>query len=123
MIADEIRQLAGKKNKSADWYINALENALSPVQDPDISTSDTGWVESRQFGVLFIWCKVSEKYEYWDLQPLAFVLEFYKDGFLGANLHYVNPDYRDGLAKTLINSGRGQVYQKFVAQISLFWSW
>ena len=44
MIADEIRQLAGKKNKSADWYINALENALSPVQDPDISTSDTGWV-------------------------------------------------------------------------------
>ena len=50
MIADEIRQLAGKKNKSADWYINALENALSPVQDPDISTSDTGWVE------VAVWC-------------------------------------------------------------------
>ena len=56
--------------------------------------------------------KYPEKYEYWDLQPLAFVLEFYKDGFLGANLHYVNPDYRDGLAKSLINSGRGQVYPK-----------
>ena len=53
-------------------------NALSPVQDPDISTSDTGWVE------VAVWClhgaKYPEKYEYWDLQPRTFVLEFYKDG-------------------------------------------
>lgn len=41
------------------------------------------------------------------MQPLVFVLDFLRDGFLGANLHYVNPDYRDAVAKSLINKSRG----------------
>ena len=39
--------------------------------------------------------------------PLAVALTFYRDGFLGCNLHYVNPDYRDSVAVSLLNSGGG----------------
>ena len=44
MIAEDIRQQAGKKNKSGAWYVNALTEALSGVQNPDISASDTSGV-------------------------------------------------------------------------------
>lgn len=44
MIAQSIVEQAGKKRRSGDWYVNALEQALTSVQDPDISESDTGGV-------------------------------------------------------------------------------
>ena len=30
-------------------------------------------------------------------------MEYQNDKILGANLHYLNPDYRDGIAKGLLN--------------------
>ena len=30
-------------------------------------------------------------------------MDFQEDKLLGGNLHYLNPDYRDGIAKSLIN--------------------
>jgi|TARA_B100002019_G_scaffold17230_1_gene13506 hypothetical protein len=107
MIAEEIRKSAGKRNRSGDWYISKLEEALAPLQNKDISTSDTGWLAVGQLLSFSYGAAFPERMEFWDIQPLSFVLEIYKDGFLGANLHYINPDYRDAVAKSLINSGRG----------------
>ena len=39
-------------------------------------------------------------------------LRFDGDGFLGCNLHYINPDYRDSVAESLLNSGGGSVVPK-----------
>ena len=44
---------------------------------------------------------------FWDVQPLAVIVGFFEDGFLGCNLHYINPDYRDVIANNLLNS-RGE---------------
>jgi len=107
MIAEEIKQKAGKQNKSADWYIAQLEESLSGLQDPDISTSDTGWIEVGSLVFFSYGAAYPQNYDFWDMQPLVFVLEFLRDGFLGANLHYINPDYRDAVAKSLINKSRG----------------
>lgn len=112
MIAEEIKKEAGKKNRSGDWYIATLQEKLAPLQDPDINESDTGGISVGdlvffQYGAAF-----PDKYEFWDLQPLAFVLDFRNDGFIGANLHYINPDYRDAVAKSLINKGRGSIVPK-----------
>lgn len=52
--------------------------------------------------------KTKEKLPYYDIFPLVIPLEKYKDGFLGINLHYVNPKIRfkilENLSNTLNNS-------------------
>ena len=112
MIAEDIKQQAGKKNKSGAWYVNALAQALSSVQNPDISASDTAGVTEGDLFFFSYSPSFPERYEFWDTQPLAVALKFYKDGFLGCNLHYVNPDYRDAVATSLLNSGGGSVVPK-----------
>ena len=112
MIAEEIRKSAGKRNRSGDWYISKLEEALAPLQNKDISTSDTGWLAVGQLLSFSYGAAFPERMEFWDIQPLSFVLEIYKDGFLGANLHYINPDYRDAVARSLINSKGGVTVPK-----------
>jgi len=107
MIAEEIIKEAGKKNRSGDWYISSLQEKLSPLQIVDYSESDTGGVAVGDLVFFQYGAAYPDNYEFWDLQPLAFVLEFRKTGFIGANLHYINPDYRDAVAKSLINKSRG----------------
>ena len=40
---------------------------------------------------------------------MSYVLGVFKYGFLGANLHYLNNKLREGVAKSLLNSGDGAV--------------
>ena len=103
----DIKEQALGTRRNGAWYINALSNALSEVQNIDVSTQDTGGIS---VGDLFFFSyspSFPERYEFWDTQPLAVALTFYRDGFLGCNLHYVNPDYRDSVASSLLNSGGG----------------
>ena len=107
MIAEDIKEQALGSRRDGAWYVNALSNALSEVQNIDVSTQDTGGIS---IGDLFFFSyspSFPERYEFWDTQPLAVALTFYRDGFLGCNLHYVNPDYRDSVAVSLLNSGGG----------------
>ena len=107
MIAEDIKEQALGSRRDGAWYINALSNALSEVQNIDVSTQDTGGIS---VGDLFFFSyspSFPERYEFWDTQPRAVALTFYRDGFLGCNLHYVNPDYRDSVAVSLLNSGGG----------------
>ena len=123
MIAEEIRKSASERGievetgTSVNW-----KKLLAPLQNKDIGTSDTGWLAVGQLLSFSYGVSFPERMEFWDIQPLSFVLEIYKDGFLGANLHYINPDYRDAVAKSLINSGRGaSVPRNNPTQISIFW--
>ena len=107
MIAEDIKEQALGSRRDGARYVNALSNALSEVQNIDVSTQDTGGIS---VGDLFFFSyspSFPERYEFWDTQPLAVALTFYRDGFLGCNLHYVNPDYRDSVAVSLLNSGGG----------------
>ena len=77
------------------------------MQNIDVSAQDTGGIT---VGDLFFFSyspAYPERYQFWDTQPLAVALTFYRDGFLGCNLHYVNPGYRDSIAVSLLNSGGG----------------
>ena len=107
MIAEDIKEQAGAGRRTSAWYVNALETALSNLQVEDSDTIDTGGIT---LGSLFFFSysvAYPEKYPFWDVQPLAVPLTFYRDGFLGCNLHYVNPGYRDSVAESLLNSGGG----------------
>jgi len=107
MIAEDIKEQAGIELKPDSWYVGALEQALISVQERTGQTFDQGGV--KQGDLFFFSYSVSfpERYEFWDTQPLAVALKFYRDGSLGCNLHYVNTDYRDSVAESLLNSGGG----------------
>jgi hypothetical protein len=52
--------------------------------------------------------KLKDKLPYWDRFPVVFPINFYKDGFLGINLHYLPPLYRAQLMDALYNIRNNQ---------------
>lgn len=45
--------------------------------------------------------KTKDKLPIWDSHPLVFPVQYYKDGFLGINLHYLPPKQRASLLDSL----------------------
>jgi hypothetical protein len=103
-IGDQIAREAGKKNRSGDWYSGRLRQILGELQKDDINLLDTGGIEVGRM-YFFIYGANSPKLSFFDRQPLTYITEVnYSQGyFIGINLHYVGRQYREGLAKSLIN--------------------
>jgi len=103
-IGDQITREAGKKNRSGDWYSGRLRQILGELQKDDINLLDTGGIEVGRM-YFFIYGANSPKLSFFDRQPLTYITEVnYSQGyFIGINLHYVGRQYREGLAKSLIN--------------------
>lgn len=105
MIAESVRQKAGKKMHGSNWWANQLMNELYQFQRKNISESDTYFIVPGDLVFFMYSAKYPQKYEYWDRYPLSYIIEVNpREGyFLGSNLHYLNPQYRGGVAKSYIN--------------------
>ena len=96
-IGEDIRERArGVANTGPDWYANELYAELSTV-------AETRFPEIGELCFFSYTAQFPDKYPYYDRRPLVYVMDFQEDKLLGGNLHYLNPDYRDGIAKSLIN--------------------
>ena len=96
-IGEKIRERAqGVAITGPDWFANELYTELSEVAE----------VRLPEIGELCFFsytAQFPDKYPFYDRRPLVYVMDFQEDKLLGGNLHYLNPDYRDGIAKGLIN--------------------
>ena len=96
-IGERIRERAqGAIKTGPDWFANELYTELSEVAE----------VRLPEIGELCFFsytAQFPDKYPFYDRRPLVYVMDFQGDKLLGGNLHYLNPDYRDGIAKGLIN--------------------
>ena len=96
-IGERIRERAqGAIKTGPDWFANELYTELSEVAE----------VRLPEIGELCFFsytAQFPDKYPFYDRRPLVYVMDFQEDKLLGGNLHYLNPDYRDGVAKGLIN--------------------
>ena len=96
-IGEKIRERAqGVAITGPDWFANELYTELSEVAE----------VRLPEIGELCFFsytAQFPDKYPFYDRRPLVYVMDFQGDKLLGGNLHYLNPDYRDGVAKGLIN--------------------
>ncbi len=94
-IGERIKERA-EGPEDADWYANELFAELNEYGE-------------QRFPKLGEMCFFSydaaypEQYPWYDTRPLVYVLEYQEDKLLGANVHYLNPDYRDAVAGSLIN--------------------
>jgi hypothetical protein len=103
-IGDQIIKEAGKKNRSGDWYSGRLRQVLGELQESDINLQDTGGIEVGRM-YFFIYGASTRELGFFDRQPLTYITEvnYNQNYFIGINLHYVGRQYREGLAKSLIN--------------------
>ena len=96
-IGEKIRERAqGVAITGPDWFANELYTELSEVAE----------VRLPEIGELCFFsytAQFPDKYPFYDRRPLVYVMEYQSDKILGENLHYLNPDYRDGIAKGLLN--------------------
>ena len=96
-IGEKIRERAqGVAITGPDWFANELYTELSEVAE----------VRLPEIGELCFFsytAQFPDKYPFYDRRPLVYVMDFQEDKLLGGNLHYLNPYYRDGVAKGLIN--------------------
>jgi hypothetical protein len=103
-IGDQIINESGKKNRSGDWYSGRLRQVLGELQEDNINLQDTGGIEVGRM-YFFIYGASTRELSFFDRQPLSYITEvnYSKNYFIGINLHYVGRQYREGLAKSLIN--------------------
>ena len=89
----------------SDWYANELYAELSEV-------GETRFPEIGELCFFSYSAAYAQRYPHYDTRPLVYVLEYQQDKILGANLHYLNPDYRDGIARGLINKVSARLPEK-----------
>lgn len=109
MISEEIKKRSGVFGviglKDEKWYTNELINELITYQKRNYNQADTYFITPGDLIFFMYSAKYPQKYRFWDRHPLAYVLEVSPrtGSFLGANLHYLNPSYRGGYAKSFLN--------------------
>ena len=96
-IGERIRERAEVEDETtSDWFANELYVELSNV-------AETRFPEIGELCYFSYTAAFPERYPFYDRRPLVYVMDFQQDKMLGGNLHYLNPDYRDGVAKGLVN--------------------
>lgn len=101
---DKIKQEAreqgvrGLASRARDWYrdqVKSMGRSITPAKA--LQAGRTFSADNIGIGSMFFYWydpKLKDKLPYYDAFPLTIVLNRYKDGFLGLNLHYLPPDVR-----------------------------
>jgi len=105
MIAESIINSAGKKYRSTSWWTNSLMNELRNYQTKNTSQLDTFFIEPGDLVFFMYSAAYPQRYDYWDQHPLSYIIEVNprQGWFFGSNLHYLNPQYRGGIAESYLN--------------------
>jgi len=105
MIKSKLKDLLDKKANSISWMKKKIQS-LRDAQAPEALTRDNSRTKHSYFylGKMYFFFydpKTKDKLPYYDRFPLVFPLNFYDDGFLGLNLHYLPPVERFRLLNNL----------------------
>jgi len=100
-----------QRTGAIQWFRNTVRLIRAVVSggkassyNPETNSELFGTISPFQVGEMFIFLydpKTKEQLPYWDTFPLIFPIEFYSDGFLGINLHYLPYVYRQRLMNSL----------------------
>jgi len=109
-IAYDIMERANRTSSTdADWYANELQSKLGQIE----AGMDVDEIRVGDFLFFGYTAEYPEDYDYYDRRPLAFILEMKNNKMLGCNVHYLNPEIRDGFAQTMLNKTAIQVPRSF----------
>lgn len=90
------------EKESTDWFIGRARSAAGYRKN--IVSSDERGRDNAIIGKMYFFAydpKMKKTLPMYDRFPLVFPIEPYSDGFLGLNLHYLNPGERQWLLNKL----------------------
>tara|TARA_R100000742_G_C4277722_1_gene99850 strand:+ start:89 stop:598 length:510 start_codon:yes stop_codon:yes gene_type:complete len=108
-IYDQVGQKAPKRK-----YRDALFSILGEYQEPEYDDSASfgevsNGVDAGDMYFFSYQATKPEKLKYYDIYPLTYITSVNKDGFMGANMHYLKPKLREAVASSLINNADGVI--------------
>lgn len=96
------RDLAEGAKAAINWFKDKISDITKKLKrDPNNIFTKDGTPEIGQMYMFAYDPKYKATLPYYDAYPLIFVIEFYGDGFLGINLHYLPPMARARLLSSL----------------------
>lgn len=96
------RDLAEGAKAAINWFKDKISDITKKLKrDPNNVFTKDGTPEIGQMYMFAYDPKYKATLPYYDAYPLIFVIEFYGDGFLGINLHYLPPMARARLLSSL----------------------
>lgn len=100
--------------QSVNWFKNYVGNHF-PLRITNARNYLTDKVSNPVPGNMYMYSydpKTKEQLDYYDTFPLIICLEVYKDGFLGLNLHYVDPQMRAVILLELLTITNNRNYDE-----------
>jgi hypothetical protein len=99
------------KGQSLEWYRGLARSAYGIRREMLKGDDGKRYRNSVAIGRMYAFfydAKHKDKLPVWDRFPLIFPIEFYQDGFLGLNLHYLSVGQRDQLIGILMRYANNQ---------------
>lgn len=93
------KQLSGGEKKANNYV-----NRNTTLEDPEFK-KNLRTVKMPEIGRLYMYVydpKHKDTLPYYDVFPMTFIMDFYNDGFLGMNMHYLPPLLRARLMEELL---------------------
>ena len=102
-IFEPLKDLQGNKQKSANWYKNAVSLIADRTSPSELFASGKmlGRPSGGRMSMFFYDPKTKNRLPYYDTFPLVLPLETAKGGFIGLNFHYLPYGARFAFLQTL----------------------
>ena len=101
ILRSSSREIAESAKSAIDWFKGKVTDLIKKVKNPNqVFTKDATPTIGQMY--MFVYdAKHKDTLPFYDMYPLVFPIEFYGDGFLGINLHYLPPLARAALLNNL----------------------
>lgn len=114
IIRNAGKSIALQIKDAIEWYRGKVSNLVKAEKQKD-PKAIFETVSKPEIGRMYMFlydAKHKDTLPFWDAHPLVFPIEFYHDGFLGINLHYLPPNQRAGLLSKLADLQNNNKYDE-----------
>jgi hypothetical protein len=112
-ILEDAEVMAPEKpdtKKAIKWFVDRMKKKIKVSVNAADKTLTVGHMYMFRYDP-----KTKDTLPYWDTAPLVIPIGYYKDGFLGLNLHYISATYRAALLKLMIEAfGKGDQETRYI---------
>ncbi len=102
MLRATAREIAAQSASAVDWFKDSVSDIQKQLnRDPNKIFKKFSMPQVGSMYLFFYEAKHKDTLPFYDMHPLVFPIEMYKDGFLGINIHYLPPLARINLLRAL----------------------